>query len=406
MTAPRTALVVGGGIVGLSSALALQDRGLAVTLLDDAPERPPASWGNVGHIAVEQSDPLASIANILSLPRRLALFGGPASFPLEALGTWLPFGLRLMAASTPARFARGRAALTALLERALPAWQGRLGRLDRPDLLHLGGHVVAWESAASATAGRRAAARPAVVPVAPRDVAPPQMQLLRSIVSAPIVDAVRWEGTASVADPGAVLAALRAAFVAAGGRVRTVLADRATLRTSDAEVIVVAAGVRSRALMEELGHRVPIVAERGYHLQSASARWPAGLPPVIFEDRSIVVTGFTSGVRVTGYVEFTRHDAPPDEAKWARLARHLDELGLRFDGEVTKWHGSRPTLPDYLPAIGRSRAEPRVVYAFGHQHLGMTLGPVTGDLVAALALGEAAPIDLAPFAIERFGGRA
>lgn len=406
MTAPRTALVVGGGIVGLSSALALVERGLAVTLLDDAPERPPASWGNVGHIAIEQGDPLASIANILSLPRRLALFGGPASFPLGAVGTWLPFGLRLMAAATPGRFARGQAALSALLGRALPAWRERIARLGREDLLREGGHIVAWESAASATAGRKAAARAMGVPVAPRDVAPPLMQILRGFVSAPIADAVRWEGTASVADPGAVLTALRAAFVAAGGRVCTAIADRDTVRSSDAEVIVVAAGVRSRTLMEGLGHSVPIVAERGYHLQSANARWPAGLPPVIFEDRSIVVTGFTSGVRVTGYVEFTRHDAPPDEAKWARLARHLDELGIRFDGEVTRWHGSRPTLPDYLPAIGRSRIDPRVVYAFGHQHLGLTLGPVTGDLVAALALDEAAPIDLSPFAIERFGGRA
>ena len=64
--------------------------------------------------------------------------------------------------------------------------------------------------------------------------------------------------------------------------------------------------------------------------------------------------------------------------------------------------GARPTLPDYLPAIGRSGRDPRVLYAFGHQHLGLTLAAISGECVAALASEEAPPVSLAPFAIERF----
>ena len=78
-------------------------------------------------------------------------------------------------------------------------------------------------------------------------------------------------------------------------------------------------------------------------------------------------------------------------------------LGLPFTAPVDTWLGSRPTLPDYLPAIGRSGRDPRVLYGFGHQHLGLTLGPLTGELVAALACAEAPALDLAPFAAERFG---
>jgi D-hydroxyproline dehydrogenase len=74
-------VTIGGGVVGLSVALALQSRGIAVTVFDAPGERPPASWGNAGHIATEQSEPLASWGAILSLPRRLAAFGGPVSFP-------------------------------------------------------------------------------------------------------------------------------------------------------------------------------------------------------------------------------------------------------------------------------------------------------------------------------------
>lgn len=402
MRTKRTALVVGGGIVGLSSALALIEHGLDVTLLDDAPDRPPASWGNVGHVATEQVEPLASWRMALQMPRRLMLLGGPVSFPPAAIATWLPFGLRLLAAGTPARFARGKAALGELLGLALPAWRDRVDRLGAPDLLRETGHIVAWETASSAAHGRRAAASPASAAVSCHDLTARQSAALRGAVGRAVVDAMRYEGTASVADPGAVLQALRSAFRAAGGRVEIGFARPDRIADPATDLVVIAAGVRSGPLMEALGHPVPIVAERGYHIQSASAPWPEELPPVVFEDRAVVVSGFTSGTRASSFVEFTRPDAPPDPRKWARLRRHVAELGLAFGDDTATWYGSRPTLPDYLPAIGRSARNPRVLYAFGHQHLGLTLGPITGEIVAALAFGRPPPIDLAPFDVERF----
>ncbi|MBS1166802.1 MAG: FAD-dependent oxidoreductase [Proteobacteria bacterium] len=403
MTAARSVLVIGGGIVGLSSALALRERGFDVTLLDDAPERPCASWGNIGHIATEQVEPLASWRMTMQMPRRLMSIGGPVSFPPSAIATWLPFGLRLLAAGTPSRFARGKAALSALLEQALPAWRIRVATIGATDLLRETGHIVAWERAASATRGRRALARPAAsAAVSCHDLTDEQGELLRATISRPIIDAMRYEGTASIADPGSALDALRTAFLAMGGRLETGMAGREHVTGPATDLVVVAAGVRSKRLMEALGHRVPIIAERGYHIQSPSAHWPAGLPPIVFEDRALVVSGFTSGLRATSFVEFTRHDAPPDPRKWARLRRHVQDLGLSFGDDTATWYGSRPTLPDYLPAIGRSTRNPRILYAFGHQHLGLTLGPMTGVIIAALATGERSPVDLSAFAVDRF----
>lgn len=402
MTAARSVLVIGGGIVGLSSGLALRERGFDVTLLDDAPERPCASWGNIGHIATEQVEPLASWRMAMQMPRRLMSVGGPMSFPPSAIANWLPFGLRLLAAGTPSRFARGKAALSALLEQALPAWRERVATIGATDLLRETGHIVAWERAASATRGRRALARPASAAVSCHDLTDEQGELLRATISRSIIDAMRYEGTASIADPGSALDALRTAFLAMGGRLETGMAGREHVTGPTADLVVVAAGVRSKRLMEALGHRVPIIAERGYHIQSPSAHWPAGLPPIVFEDRALVVSGFTSGLRATSFVEFTRHDAPPDPRKWARLRRHVQDLGLSFGDDTATWYGSRPTLPDYLPAIGRSTRNPRILYAFGHQHLGLTLGPMTGEIIAALATGERSPVDLSAFAVDRF----
>ncbi len=120
----------------------------------------------------------------------------------------------------------------------------------------------------------------------------------------------------------------------------------------------------------------------------------------------MIVTRFRSGLRAASFVEFGRAGSAPDRRKWARLRSHVAALGLSFGEPVREWIGARPTLPDYLPAIGRSSRARNLFYAFGHQHLGLTLGPVTGEAIAALVIGEPPAQDMTPFDIERFGARA
>src|SRR3546814_16248428 len=103
------------------------------------------------------------------------------------------------------------------------------------------------------------------------------------------------------------------------------------------------------------------------------------MPPVVFEDRSMIVTRFRSGLRAAGFVEFGRAESPSDARKWARLRAHVQALGLPFRLPGEPWMGARPTLPDYLPAIGRARHAGNLFYAFGQQHLGLTLAPMTGE---------------------------
>ena len=123
------------------------------------------------------------------------------------------------------------------------------------------------------------------------------------------------------------------------------------------------------------------------------------MPPVVFEDRSMIVTRFAHRLRAASIVEFARTDMAPDPRKWARIRGHVAALGLSLRAPVEPWMGARPTLPDYLPAIGRRGA---VAYAFGHQHLGLTLAATSGEALAALLHGDAPPFDLTPFALERF----
>jgi D-amino-acid dehydrogenase len=414
---PATAIVIGGGVVGLATAFNLQLNGIPTTLFDMPTDSPAASWGNAGHIAIEQVEPLASRATIRSMPRRLFWRGGALSLPLGDMMTWLPFAIRLLAAARPARFAAGCAALGSALNDAMGAWQRLLSRIGARELLLEDGHFIVWESEASAREGRARWGAARTGNAALRDATPKEQAELAKLARVPIAGAVRFSGSGQIADLDALATALAAGFEAAGGaHVRSKIA-RLDIENGEAVAvaddgarhracaIVVAAGAASRALLEPIGHVVPLIAERGYHIQSAESDWPIGTPPVVFEDRSMIVTRFNSGLRAASFVEFGRARRPADPRKWARLRKHVAALGLPFRLPGCEWMGARPTLPDYLPAIGRSRRASNLFYAFGHQHLGLTLAATTGEAVAALVTGELPPFDLIPFDIDRFGAR-
>lgn len=119
----------------------------------------------------------------------------------------------------------------------------------------------------------------------------------------------------------------------------------------------------------------------------------------------MIVTRFAGGLQAASFVEFGKAGQKPDPRKWARLAAHVKALGLPVRGEPSAWIGCRPTLPDYLPAIGQSGVARNLFYAFGHQHLGLTLGPITAEIVAAVADGRTPPVALQPFDLNRFESR-
>jgi D-amino-acid dehydrogenase len=407
------AAVVGGGIVGLACAIELQQRGIATVMFDPAMLPRSASWGNAGHLATEQAEPLASPNSLASLPRRLFSRGGAAAFPPRDIGAWLPFGWRLLRASRPARFMAGTAALKSLLADALPAWRRLTTRAGCASLLVEDGHYIVWESAAGARAGRARWARADIGAAQIHDLSSEETASIAALIGPTPVDGLRFSGTGRIRDPGQLLDLLARSFTCSGGEIlrESVTAiershARASLRlqgreTLTPDLIVVAAGVGSAELLRPLGHRTPIIAERGYHIEADCSEWP-DLPPVVFEERSMIVSRFHSGLRAASFVEFGHAASPPDPRKWQRLRAHAADLQLPLQSPQREWMGARPTLPDYLPAIGRSRHANNLLYAFGHQHLGLTLAAVTGELIGSLAVREPPRVDLRPFALERF----
>lgn len=412
---PGTAVVIGGGVIGHTSALALQRAGFAVTTFDPMREPSGASWGNAGHIAIEQPEPWASWAAVRSAPGRLFARGGALDFRLGDIDVWLPFAFRLMGAAAPESFARGRKALASLLARTDAAWTRLAADLGDPGLYIKSGQFLVWESAATAAAGLKHWQAADTGTATFRVATTEELARLAALMKVRPAGAIRFEGTGQIADPTRLAMALANTFAARSGMrryervdgveivdgwARVVLDDGARV---DGDLVLVAAGVRSGEVLRRTGIKVPLIAERGYHIQAPTTDWPTDLGPIVFEDRSLIVTRFEGSVRAASFLEFGRADAPPDPRKWERLRAHVRELGLPLDLPGAPWMGCRPTLPDYLPAIGRSEKARNLLYAFGHQHLGLTLSAITGEIVGAIASEAETPVAVEAFRVERFG---
>ena len=181
-----------------------------------------------------------------------------------------------------------------------------------------------------------------------------------------------------------------------------VIRRHAIERLLKARKVVVASGAWSRVLTAPLGDLIPLDTERGYNTT---------LPPgsfdlrrqLVFGGHGFVVTPLSTGVRVGGAVELGGLKLPPNFARADAMLTKAGKLmpGLKTTGGK-QWMGFRPSLPDSLPAIGRSRPSPHIIYAFGHGHLGLTQSAGTGKLVAELITGATPSLDLSPFSPQRF----
>ena len=415
MTTSQRWAVVGGGLVGAAIALRLQAAGFEVVLIDRGDPRRGASFGNIGHIAAEQGEPMPSPATLKSAVGRLFAFGGPLDFRVRDVALWGPWALRFLAASRPAAATRGAELLAHLLEDPLGAWARLAALAEAPDdLIRPTGHAVVWSTPEAAQRGLQAwrGARTGSATFRPMEA--DDLAAYDGVLAARPAGGIRFSGTGQVSEPQRVRDALLSGFERLGGRVvhaevsavrpaaeaaEVVLADGTVV---DADKVVVAAGAWSARLMAPLGVRVPLIGERGYSVQSAEHAWPEDLPLTVFEDRALVVARFNGGLRASSHVEFGDPSARPDPRKWRHIEAHLKALGVAFSDTPDRWCGPRPTLADYLPAIGRLQTHPAIHYAFGHQHLGLTLAASTAEWLEQMALGRPPPTWLDALRIERF----
>jgi D-amino-acid dehydrogenase len=406
-----TIAVIGAGIIGSAVALRLAGEGRRVLLLDrDEPGLAGASYGNVGHIAAELVQPLPSPQLLFGFWRQLRRFGGALDLPLSR--AWQMRSWVAGFARAAFRRAQNTVQLSPLVKPAAMDWQRWLTEIHRPELLRRHGHYEVWfgERGRDALSNQAAAMQELGVKTSPVEAS--RLSALCRAANQTEVHGLWFEDSAHVIDP---LKCVEAFVDAATGRgaslqrfeVRRIelqgagLALHGPAQTLQVGAAVICAGMGSQRLLAPLGAHAPLQSVRGYHVELPQGE--AFLDaPVVYVDHHLLVTPMQGRLRASSYMEFAAADAPPDLRKLAGLRAMVRNLGYRGDAQGD-WVGARPILPDYLPGIGRCATPAPLFYAVGHHHIGLTLAPITGDLMADLVAQRAPRMPVSAFDLKRFG---
>lgn len=413
MTESRDIAIVGAGVVGLACARTLQRDGHRVTLYDPAPAGDgAAAWGSAGILTPDMLCPLATPEILLAIPGMLLRRDAPLAVRWSHALRALPWLARFVANARPGRVEHNARALATISTQAIPAWRELLGTRAFEERVRPGGWVTAFESERGMAAGRRAIEYRIRQGAAARWLDREDLLARVPQLAEHVVGGVWFPDTHYCIDTGSLLEHLARRIESEGGVLHRAGVDAleadggvVTLRTADHAAafdhVFVCAGARSRALARTIGDDFPLDTERGYHVTLPDAGGPA--LPVMSGEHKFVTTPMSRGVRLTGTSELGGLSRPPDPRRHALLRRHAARLfpGLDTSGG-SEWMGFRPTFPDSLPVIGPSRRVPRVVYALGHQHLGLTLAAITAHMAADQLAGRVPAVDPHPFRVDRF----
>lgn len=413
MQTPNDVIVIGAGVVGLSAALALQARGLSVTVLDRTGPAAGASAGNAGAFAFTDILPLASPGILRKAPRWLLDPLGPLSVPPAYALRIAPWMFRFWRACAPSRVAASTAAQTALMDLSKAELEPFLAATGTAGMLRKDGNLQVYESDAEFRASLPGWQARADHGIEFRHLDAAGMADLQPGLSPQFLRGTFTPGWYSIADPRLYTLALADRFRAMGGRIEvaevnglTPAGDGVGLTlaggTMHARHVVLAAGAHSHLIARSVGDRIPLETERGYNTTLPVDAFDLRMQ-ITFGGHGFVVSRLSTGIRVGGAVELGGLSLPPNFARSDAMLKKAQSFlpGLRATGG-TQWMGFRPSLPDSLPAIGPARASPRVIHAFGHGHLGLTQSAGTARLVADLVTGQPPAIDLSPFSPQRF----
>ena len=409
-----SAIVIGAGIVGAACAHRLRALGFDVVLIDrDAPGH-ACSFGNAGRIATSLVVPRSVPGLLPRVPGMLLDRRHPLKTSAGFLLRNLAWCLRFARAGTPAEVARITDALHVLLSRADAATDRLAAAAGATDLVRTDGVLYVYQDPALAEAARDAMAESDRRGTPARYVTGDQVRDIDPALPASVTCGFHKPEERFVRSPLELTKKVVTAFIAAGG----VLAHDEVVRLEaragrsprvhcrgesyEADKVVVAAGAWSPWLAAQLGVRLLVVPERGYHAMLPRAG--VGLRTAVhYGDRLISMTPMTGGLRVSSGAELADADAAPN---WTRRDVVVEGSKTLFpdldDTGATRWMGSRPSTPDTLPIIGAHPAHPDVLFATGHGQLGLTLSAVTAEVAGDLAVGRVPNFDLSPCRPDRF----
>ena len=404
--------IIGAGIQGVCIGLQLIKKGIPATIFDKNDPGSMSSYGNAGHFSPYAIVQLNRPDVIYDIPKMLLSSYGPLALKWNYIPKMLPWIFKYLQSSTKKSMMHTTKYMHQILDLSLSAYDEILSEIDTTNLVDRKGIIYIWTN-------KNLKSREMEIKIR-RDLGVKQKLLTKKEVLElepnlnPVFDAgVIYDYAYHARDPKEITKKLFDLFIKLGGKfkkkevinVEQTKYNQTQVKTSsdkfNFEKIVLACGAFSKKLTDQLGEKIPLDTERGYHVHYKKMDHLL-TRPVIFLDRGFGMTPMNQGLRAVGTVELGGFNNPISKKRIDYIDKCAKELLPQLGEYQDEWLGFRPTLPDFLPVIGPSLKNKNIIYAFGHHHLGWTLGAITGKIVSGIVNEEKTNLDLSPYSSSRF----
>jgi len=404
--------IVGAGIQGISNALFLQKKGFNITIFDrDEPGSPAASYGNAGHFSPYASVPINRPDVLTDVPAMLLSSTGPLALKWNYVPKMIPWFLQFIRNCSTKKMMHTAKNMHQILDLALPAYDELFDEIELKGLVEKKGILYIWNDQSLKSRELEIKVRNELH-VDQQVVTPKEIHDLEPNIKPIYHGGVYYQHGRHARNPKKILLKLYDLFLNKGGKFLKMnikdinFNDEKPIIKSETQSflfdkIVIACGSFSKKLTDNLGEKIPLDTERGYHVHFKDCDHLLSRP-VIFQNRGFGITPMEQGLRVVGTVEFGGLDNPLSKSRIKNLINNAKYMMGDLPEHEDEWLGFRPTLPDYLPVIGPSKKYKNVFYCFGHHHLGWTLGPISGKIISGMIAEENTNLDLKPYSSLRF----
>ncbi len=406
--------IIGAGIQGVCNALFLQKKGIDVTLFDKDEPGCAASYGNAGHFSPYASLQLNRSDVLSDVPAMLLSSRGPLALKWNYFVKMIPWFSKYIMSCSEKKMMHTAKYMHQILDISLDAYDELFADINLDGLVEKKGIMYVWEKKGIKSRKIEIDIREKLG-VQQKILNPKEVHDLEPNLKPFYDGGVFYDYARHARNPKKIIEKLFFDFLKKGGKFKkkninniNFKDQKPILITENDKLIfdkvVIACGAFSKRLTDKLDEKIPLDTERGYHIHFKNFSKLLSRP-VVWADRGFGITPMEQGLRVVGTVEFGGLENPLTKSRIKNLILNAKDMlnGLpEKEDHEDEWLGFRPTLPDFLPVIGKSKNYNNVYYSFGHHHLGWTLGAISGKIVSKMILGEKTNLDLSPYSSSRF----
>ena len=404
--------VIGAGIQGMCNALFLQKNGYNVTLFDrDEPGNLSASYGNAGHFSPYASLALNRPDVLTDVPSMLLSATGPLALRWNYVPKMIPWFLKFILNCSKKKMMHTAKYTHQILDLALPAFDELFDEVDISGLVEKKGIMYVWNDQNLASRELEISIRKEIG-VEQQILTPKEIHDLEPNIKPFYHGGVYYSYARHARNPKKILLKLFDNFLKKDGKFFKINIQslnieeekpvlKSEVQSFSFDKVVIACGAFSKKLTDNLNEKIPLDTERGYHVHFKGCEHLISRP-VVFANRGFGITPMEQGLRVVGTVEFGGLNNPLSKSRIRNLINGAKYMLDGLPEHEDEWLGFRPSLPDFLPVIGPSKNYKNVFYCFGHNHLGWTLGAISGKIISKMIANENTNLNLEPYSSRRF----